>query len=145
MLFDASGIWVRPEGEGYIGGIQPLPEHDLDADGDFEPHHELLEERFWPLLATRIPAMEGLRLNRAWAGHYEVNTLDHNGVVGTHDELTNLIFATGFSGHGVMHAPAVGRGVAELIMTGNYRAIDMGPLGWERIRTATPLFETIIY
>jgi glycine/D-amino acid oxidase-like deaminating enzyme len=145
MLFDASGIWVRPEGEGYIGGIQPLPEHDVDADGDFEPHHGLLEEAFWPLLATRIPAMEELRVHRAWAGHYEVNTLDHNGVVGAHDELTNLIFATGFSGHGVMHAPAVGRGVAELITTGAYRSIDMRPLGWDRIRTATPLFETIVY
>ena len=89
--------------------------------------------------------MEELRVQRAWAGHYEVNTLDHNGVVGAHDELTNLIFATGFSGHGVMHAPAVGRGVAELITAGGYRVIDMRPLGWERIRTATPLFETIVY
>ena len=145
MLFDASGIWVRPEGDSYIGGIQPPPEQDFDADGDFEPDHGLLEESFWPLLATRIPAMEELRVQRAWAGHYEVNTLDHNGVVGAHDELTNLIFATGFSGHGVMHAPAVGRGVAELITAGGYRAIDMRPLGWERIRTATPLFETIVY
>jgi FAD-dependent oxidoreductase domain-containing protein 1 len=145
MLFDSSGIWVRPEGEGYIGGIQPLAEHDMDAHGDFEPHHELLEESFWPLLATRIPAMEELRLQRAWAGHYEVNTLDHNGVVGAHDELANLIFATGFSGHGVMHAPAVGRGVAELITFGGYRSIDLSPLGWGRIRTATPLFETIVY
>lgn len=145
MLFDASGIWVRPEGDGYIGGIQPLPENDADADGDFEPHHHLLEEPFWPLLATRIPVMEELRLHRAWAGHYEVNTLDHNGVVGPHDELTNLIFATGFSGHGVMHAPAVGRGVAELITSGGYRSIDMSPLGWERIRTSTPLVENIVY
>jgi FAD-dependent oxidoreductase domain-containing protein 1 len=145
MLFDASGIWVRPDGEGYIGGIQPLPENDADADGDFEPQHELLEEPFWPLLAARIPAMAQLRLHSAWAGHYEVNTLDHNGVVGAHDGLTNLIFATGFSGHGVMHAPAVGRGVAELITSGGYRSIDMGPLGWKRIRTSTPLVETIVY
>ena len=145
MLFDASGIWVRPEGQGYIGGIQPLPKHDLDADGDFEPHHALFEEPFWPLLAARIPAMTELRLQRSWAGHYEVNTLDHNGVIGAHDELTNLIFATGFSGHGVMHAPAVGRGVAELITSGDYRTIDLHPLGWARIRTATPLVETIVY
>jgi glycine/D-amino acid oxidase-like deaminating enzyme len=89
--------------------------------------------------------MEQLRLHRAWAGHYEVNTLDHNGVVGAHDELINLIFATGFSGHGVMHAPAVGRGVAELITSGGYRSIDMGPLGWARIRTSTPMVETIVY
>lgn len=145
MLFDTSGLWVRPEGEGYIGGIQPPPEQDPDADGDFEPQHALLEDTYWPLLATRIPAMEELRLQRAWAGHYEVNTLDHNGVVGPHDGLHNLIFATGFSGHGVMHAPAVGRGVAELVVHGSYRSIDLGPLGWGRIRTATPMPETIVY
>ena len=145
MLFDTSGFWVRPEGDGYIGGIQPLPEHDPDADGDFEPQHGLMEDPFWPLLATRIPAMEALRPQRAWAGHYEVNTLDHNGVVGAHDTLKNLVFATGFSGHGVMHAPAVGRGVAELITHGGYRSIDLGPLGWDRIRSGTPLHETIVY
>lgn len=145
MLFDTSGFWVRPEGAHYIGGIQPGADRDPDADGDFEPQHELLEESFWPLLATRIPAMEQLRLQRAWAGHYEVNTLDHNGVAGPHDELRNLVFATGFSGHGVMHAPAVGRAVAELIMHGGYRSIDLGPLGWDRIRTSTPMVETIVY
>jgi FAD-dependent oxidoreductase domain-containing protein 1 len=145
MLFDTSGLWVRPEGDGYIGGIQPRPENDPDADGDFEPQHELLEDTYWPLLATRIPAMEQLRLQRAWAGHYEVNTLDHNGVVGAHDELSNLIFATGFSGHGVMHAPAVGRGIAELITSGGYQSIDLRPLGWGRIRASTPMFETIVY
>lgn len=145
MLFDSSGLWVRPEGDGYIGGIQPPAELDGDAEGDFEPHHALLEETVWPLLAQRIPAMEAMRPGRAWAGHYEVNTLDHNGVVGPHDELPNLIFATGFSGHGVMHAPAVGRAVAELIIGGGYRSIDLSPLGWERIRARTPLVESIVY
>lgn len=145
MLFDSSGLWMRPEGDGYIGGIQPPAELDTDADGDFEPHHSLFEETVWPLLAWRIPAMEDLRPGRAWAGHYEVNTLDHNGVVGPHDELPNLIFATGFSGHGVMHAPSVGRAVAELLTCGAYRTIDLSPLGWERIRSATPLAESIVY
>jgi glycine/D-amino acid oxidase-like deaminating enzyme len=145
MLFDTSGLWVRPEGEGFIGGIQPPAAQDADADGDFEPQHGLLDDTYWPLLAQRIPAMESLRLQRAWAGHYEVNTLDHNGVVGAHDELPNLVFATGFSGHGVMHAPAVGRGVAELITSGGYQSIDLGPLGWPRIRTCTPMPERIVY
>lgn len=145
MLLDSSGLWVRPEGDGYIGGIQPPAELDADADGDFEPHHALLEETVWPLLAERIPAMQALRPGRAWAGHYEVNTLDHNGVVGPHDELPNLIFATGFSGHGVMHAPAVGRAVAELLTCGGYRSIDLSPLGWERIRSQTPMVESFVY
>jgi FAD-dependent oxidoreductase domain-containing protein 1 len=145
MLFDPSGLWLRPEGEGWIGGIQPPAEQDPDADGDFEPQHALFEELYWPLLAQRIPAMEALRLRNAWAGHYEVNTLDHNGVIGLHDELTNLIFATGFSGHGVQHAPAVGRGVAELITEGGYRSIDLSPLGFARVRRGEPLVEAIVY
>ncbi|PWL17626.1 FAD-dependent oxidoreductase [Falsochrobactrum shanghaiense] len=145
MLFDSSGIWVRPEGDGFIGGIQPSEDKDHDATDDFEPHHDLMEDIFWPLLATRIPAMEQLRLERCWAGHYEINALDHNGIVGPHDELGNLIFATGFSGHGVMHAPAVGRAVAELVMHGTYRTLDVSPLGWERIRDGKPMVETVVY
>ena len=145
MLFDSSGIWVRPEGAGFIGGIQPPPDRDPDATGDYEPHHDLMEDPFWPALATRIPAMEHLRLERSWAGHYEVNALDHNGIVGPHDEIGNLLFLTGFSGHGVMHAPAAGRAVAELVTQGGYPSLDLSPLGYERIRAGAPLHETVVY
>ncbi|MCU1395029.1 MAG: FAD-binding oxidoreductase [Ilumatobacteraceae bacterium] len=145
MLFDSSGIWVRPEGNGFIGGIQPVAADDHDADDDFEPHRDLFDDVYWPLLVERIPAMDQLRMRRSWAGHYEVNLLDHNAVIGPHDELANLVFATGFSGHGVMHAPAAGRGVAELITTGGYATIDLTPLGWERIRDRVPMHETIVY
>ncbi|KQW72408.1 FAD-binding oxidoreductase [Ensifer sp. Root127] len=145
MLFDTSGAWIRPEGEGFICGIAPPEHNDPDATGDYEPAHELLEEMLWPALAHRVPALEQLRVERAWAGHYEVNTLDHNGIIGPHDEIPNLIFATGFSGHGVMHAPATGRGVAELITRGQYVEIDLSPLGFGRVRTGTPLHETVVY
>lgn len=145
MLFDTTGAWIRPEGDGFICGIAPARDNDPDATGDYEPAFDLLEETVWPALAHRIPALEQLRAERCWAGHYEVNTLDHNGIIGPHDEIDNLIFATGFSGHGVMHAPATGRGVAELVTHGGFRAIDMSPLGFERIRTNTPLQETVVY
>lgn len=145
MLFDSSGIWIRAEGQGFIGGIQPPADNDPDATGDFEPHHALMQDVFWPALAARIPAMEELRLDRAWAGHYEVNALDHNGVVGLHDEITNLVLSTGFSGHGVMHAPAAGRGVAETILHGGFVSLDLTPLGYHRIRSGTPLRESIVY
>jgi glycine/D-amino acid oxidase-like deaminating enzyme len=145
MLFDTSGVWVRPEGEGFIGGIQPPPDRDPDATGDFEPDHALLEDLFWPALASRITAMERLRLDRAWAGHYEVNALDHNGVVGPHDAIPNLVLCTGFSGHGVMHAPAAGRGVAEHIVHGRYTSLDLSPLGYARIRAGRALAESIVY
>lgn len=145
MLFDSSGIWTRPEGEGFIGGIQPPAEFDHDATDDFEPHHDLMEDVFWPALAARVPAMEQLRLERSWAGHYEVNDLDHNGIIGPHDEIANLVFSTGFSGHGVMHAPAAGRGVAEVIVHGGYASLDLSPLGYDRIRRGSPLPESIVY
>lgn len=145
MLFDTSGVWIRPEGEGFICGIAPQVDNDTDATGDFEPDLDLLEKAVWPALAHRIPALERLRVERAWAGHYEVNTLDHNAIIGPHDEIDNLIFATGFSGHGVMHSPATGRGVAELITCGEFRTIDLSPLGFGRVRSGTPLHETVVY
>ena len=59
--------------------------------------------------------------------------------------LTKLIFATGFSGHGVMHAPGVGRAVAEWITQAHSASIDMGPFGWNRIRDKQPMVETVVY
>jgi glycine/D-amino acid oxidase-like deaminating enzyme len=85
-----------------------------------------------------------MRLQRAWAGHYEVNLLDHNGVIGAHHEIDNFLFATGFSGHGVMHSPATGRAIAELIVHGQYRTMDLSPLGYERIRDNKPIVESVI-
>ena len=145
MLFDVSGAWIRPEGEGFIGGIAPPEDNDPEASGDFEPAYDLFEEAVWPRLAHRIPALQLLRVERAWAGHYEVNAFDHNGIVGPHDEISNLVFATGFSGHGLMHAPAAGRGVAEQILSGGYETIDLAELGYRRIRADEPLHETIVY
>jgi FAD-dependent oxidoreductase domain-containing protein 1 len=145
MLFDVSGAWIRPEGEGFIGGIAPPQNDDPAAFGDFEPAFDLFEETVWPTLAHRIPALQQLRVERAWAGHYEVNSLDHNGIIGPHDEIPNLVFATGFSGHGVMHSPATGRGVAEQILSGEYQTIDLTELGYRRIRVGEPLHETVVY
>lgn len=145
VILDTSGFWLRPEGEGFIAGIAPDADRDPRADGDFEPDHYLLEDKLWPLLAHRIPTMESLKLQRAWAGHYEMNVFDHNGVVGPHDKYQNFMFATGFSGHGVMHSPATGRGVAELITHGQFRTIDLTALGYARIRNNTPIVETMVY
>ncbi len=145
MLFDTSGVWMRPESRGFICGIQPPAEQDGHPGEDFEPDHGLFESLIWPALAHRVPAMEQLRVTSAWAGHYEMNLLDHNGVVGPDTARHNLIYATGFSGHGVMHAPATGRAVAELIVHGGFRALDLQPLAFERIARNVPLVETAVY
>lgn len=142
MLFDTSGAWMRPDGDGFIAGIGP--DEDPDADGDFEPDHDLFETTLWPILAARVPALEQLRLTGAWAGHYEMNLFDHNGIVGAPPQWPGFVHATGFSGHGVMHAPGVGRAVAQLVL-GLPPTIDTSPLDFRRLATATPLLETAIY
>ena len=145
FVFDTSGIAIRPEGDRFICGAQPEADRDPHPGEDYEPDHYLFEEAVWPALAHRIPALERLRLQSAWAGHYDMNLFDHNGVVGRHPEVANLIFANGFSGHGVMHAPATGRGVAELILHGRYVSLDLGALGYDRIAAAAPIREALVY
>ena len=140
LLIDATGVWVRPEGAGYIGGISPPEDQDPDSD-DLEISYDLWEEIVWPTLAERIPAFEAVKLQRAWAGHYDYNTLDQNGIIGPHPDVPNLIFANGFSGHGIQQAPAAGRAVAELILDGRFTSIDLARFGYERIRERRPLTE----
>lgn len=142
LLVDPSGIYVRPEGSVYItGGAEP---HDTDKatdPEDFEPEWPLFEEVIWPVLAERIPAFEAIRPGRAWAGHYDYNTLDQNAVIGPHPGMRNFFFCNGFSGHGLQQAPAAGRAVAELIVHGAYRTIDCSVFGYERIAEKRPFRE----
>jgi glycine/D-amino acid oxidase-like deaminating enzyme len=139
LIVDPSGIYVRPEGSVYITGGAESEEGEAAADpSDFEPDWPLFEETIWPLLATRIPAFEAIKATRAWAGHYDYNTLDQNAVIGPHPEVRNFIFANGFSGHGLQQAPAVGRAIAELVVHGGYRTIDCSAFGYERIRDNRP-------
>ena len=134
LLVDPSGIYVRPEGSVYLtGGAEP-EEGDGPADPtDFDVDWPLFEEVIWPVLATRIPAFEAIKPTRAWAGHYDYNTLDQNAVIGPHPEIGNFLFANGFSGHGLQQAPAVGKALAELLVHGGYRTIDCSAFGYERV------------
>ena len=143
LMIDPSGVFCRPEGKYFLGGSAPDPDGPADWD-DFDPAHEDFEEVIWPALAERAEAFEAIKVVNMWAGHYAFNTLDHNMIVGRHPEVENFIFANGFSGHGLQQGPATGRGVAELIVHGGFRALDLSPLGFERIAANRPFPEKAV-
>lgn len=141
LIIDPSGVYARPEGPAYLAGFSP---RDGDADPDtldLAADRAPFESLVWPSLAHRVPAFDRLRLLDTWAGHYEVNTLDHNAIIGPHPTVANFVLANGFSGHGLQQAPAVGRGLAEWLVTGRYETIDLRPLGFDRIAEDRPVRE----
>lgn len=140
MVIDPSGAYFRPEGPGFIAGISPDPENDPECE-DFDVSHELFDDVLWPLLANRVPAFEALRNTRSWAGHYDMNTLDQNVIIGAHPDVGNLLFANGFSGHGMQQSPAVGRALSELVVHGQFQTLDLSRLGWDRVLKDEPLIE----
>lgn len=132
LIIDTSGAWFRPEGGGFITGIAPPIEDDLrDLPLTVDPRE--FDERLWPALAHRVPAFDSVRVTNSWAGYYEVDTFDHNAIIGRHPVIRNLLFANGFSGHGIQQSPAVGRAVAELLVHDRYVTIDLSVFGFERI------------
>ncbi len=114
LVIDPSGFWFRPEGRLMLAGGPPrgddtpgAPLHDID--------HGLFEDLLWPTLAARVPALEALRVRSAWAGYYEMNEVDHNGLAGALPGYANAFTACGFSGHGMQQSPAVGWSLARLM------------------------------
>ena len=142
FVFDTSGFWLRPEGQLFLCGIPPVSENDPDDFG-LDVDYDLFDELIWPALAHRVPGFEQLRMLRAWAGLYEYNTFDHSGIIGRHPDVSNFVMATGFSGHGMMHAAATGSGVGDLIAYGEYRSIDLSAFRYERIAGNQPIEEHV--
>nr|XP_040036624.1 FAD-dependent oxidoreductase domain-containing protein 1 [Gasterosteus aculeatus aculeatus] len=142
FVIDYSGVYFRREGLGgnYIAGTSPEEGEEPDA-SNLEVDHQFFEDKVWPSLAHRVPAFEKLKVTSAWAGFYDYNTFDQNAIIGTHPLVTNMYFATGFSGHGLQHAPAAGRSVAELILDGNFTTLDLSGLDFRRILAREPMLE----
>jgi glycine/D-amino acid oxidase-like deaminating enzyme len=142
LVIDPTGIWFRPEGKFFLCGRSP-GEGEPDPD---EPPLDVSDDMFhdyvWPALAARVPAFAAVRISSSWAGYYELNLFDHNGIVGRHPAVPNVVFAAGFSGHGMQHSPATGRGVAELIADGGFSTLDLSPLGWARVIEGRPMWES---
>jgi FAD-dependent oxidoreductase domain-containing protein 1 len=140
LTVEPTGVYFRPEGRNFLTGLSP-EEHEEPADMNWDVDYTFFEERIWPVLAERVPQFETIKVINAWVGQYDYNALDQNAVLGAHPELGNFYFANGFSGHGLQQGPAAGNAIAELIMHGTYRTIDLTRFGYQRIARNEPLFE----
>ncbi len=140
LTIDPSGVWFRPEGRFYLAGTSPAEGNDPPG-APLEVQHQEWDDLVWPALAARVPAFEAAKVVNSWAGHYEYNSFDQNGIVGRHPALESIVFATGFSGHGIQQSPAVGRAVAELVVHGSYRTLDLAPFAYERFAAGRPIRE----
>ena len=135
--------WIRPEHQQWITATVPADDGPCDAE-DFEPDLNLWEDVIWPALWHRAPGFDAVKVIRHWVGHYAYNVLDQNAVLGPHPALPNLYLMNGFSGHGLQQSPAVGRGLAEHILTGAWQTLDLSDLSVERMIEGRPFAEAAV-
>jgi len=140
LIKNDSGAFFRPEGDGFVGGrpsreIEPGFIWDIDR-GYFANY---FEDTVWELVAKMVPKFETIKLERSWGGHYAENMLDGNMIIGRYSKgHDNILTACGFSGHGIMHAPAVGRALAELVTDGGYQTLELTRMEFDRVPNGQP-------
>ncbi|MFD4599407.1 NAD(P)/FAD-dependent oxidoreductase [Streptomyces sp. NPDC058464] len=138
-LKDTQRLAFRPEGGGYSGGVPTLEE---PRGYNFAVDRAYFDNAVWPALAHRFPQFERTKCHSTLPGLYDQNDFDGNVIIGPGaDGLANFHMLSGFSGHGLMHAPGCGRAMAELLLTGEYSTIDLSRFGWQRLLDGTPLPE----
>jgi sarcosine oxidase subunit beta len=142
MIIDMSnGFHFRPESRGFLlawNDPEERPGFKTDFDAAFV-------EKILMRAADRVPCFAGLPVNpkRAWAGLYEM-TPDHHPILGEAPEVPGFFLANGFSGHGVMHAPAAGKILCDLILTGKTDLIDASLLNLSRFAEGRTIHETAV-
>lgn len=140
MIIDMSnGFHFRPESRGFLLAWND-PEETPGYKTDFEPS---FIEKILTRAADRVPVFENLAVNpkRAWAGLYEM-TPDHHPILG--EAISGFFCANGFSGHGVMHAPATGKVLSDLILRGKTDLIDAKLLDLARFAEGRTIHESAV-
>ncbi len=134
---EPSRLAFRSEGAGFSGGLVDGSE---TRGFNFEVDHDYFERVVWPAVSHRFPPLESAKCHRTWAGLYEQCELDGNPIIGA-TLIDNFYAIAGFSGHGMMHAPAAGRAIAELIVHGRFESLDLTRLGYARVASGAPYRE----
>ena len=136
---DVDGLAVHAYRDGVsVGKV------DFDHPGgeDFTIDASDYTDRVVPAMAERFAGLGRLTLRESWTGLYDQNRFDGNMILGNWPgQLDNFYVACGFSGHGFMHALAIGRGLAELITRGSYQTLDLSRMGYQRILDDQPYAE----
>ena len=128
---DVAGLAIHPYGRGLSVG---LVDFDHPGGANFDIDHNYFDRAVAPALTHRIRAGADFTLRETWTGLYAQNRFDGNMIVGNWPgHLDNFHIATGFSGHGFMHALGVGRGLTELILHGHYTTVDLQRMSYQRI------------
>lgn len=139
LTIDPSGAYFLHEtGRQILTGKSRLEE---PPGVNFTWDRQYFNEIIWPLIAHRVPLFDQLKLVSGWAGLYEINKWDYNGIIGRHPAISNFFMAVGFSGHGFQQAPAVGKALSELIRLGHYQTVDVSSLSYERILRGKKVLE----
>lgn len=120
--------------------IVALTKWDEPPGETFEPALDRWDREFLPALVKRVPAFRALTAVEGWAGLYEM-TPDHNPVIGEHPAVAGLIFASGFSGHGLMMSPATGRIVSEIVRTGSSTTFDVSLFAPDRFERGALVYD----
>ncbi|MGE0816591.1 MAG: NAD(P)/FAD-dependent oxidoreductase [Vicinamibacterales bacterium] len=135
MVIDPGGVHWRHDDGLALGDpdriVLAFTKWDEPPGENFECDDVRWENEFYPALVRRLPAAVDVTDVHGWAGLYEM-TPDHNPVLGAHPALGGLIFASGFSGHGLMMSPATGLVVSELVRLGESRTFDITPFAVDR-------------
>jgi sarcosine oxidase subunit beta len=142
MIIDMStGFHFRPESRGFLLAWND-PGETPGFKTEFEPS---FVEKILTRAADRVPCFADLPVNpkRAWAGLYEM-TPDHHPILGEATAVPGFFLANGFSGHGVMHAPATGKILSDLILTGKTDLIDASLLNLSRFSEGRLIHETAV-
>ncbi|CDQ39844.1 MULTISPECIES: NAD(P)/FAD-dependent oxidoreductase [Virgibacillus] len=130
LTVDPTGVYFRHEGKQIITGYSEKVEPGID----FSWKRSFFLDQLWPILAERMSHFEQAKIISGWAGMYSFNSMDQNAIIGEHPQLKGYFTACGFSGHGMQQAPAIGKGISELIRLGQYETLDLRPLRFERFK-----------
>lgn len=124
------GTYFRPESRVRTLVGVPCQDWDIDPDGPMRLPSGAAEIGA-QILTHRIPAMEGATLARGYRA-FDCYSRDRHAILGRVDGIDGLYLATAFSGSGFKISPAVGIGMAELILDGRAKTIDIDAFGLSR-------------